>query len=99
MEPPNPPMRNLIVAYDFQVEVGAALGAGLAVERRVVVARHVIHRHVQHGQQVFQVGVGHVAAAEDELHILKMPVGCERVNSLQNLVTDSKNFHSSFILP
>ncbi len=85
-------------AHDFQIQIGSALGVGLR-RARVMVPRHIIHRHVQHGHEVFQVWVGHIPAAEDEFHILKMAVGSKRVNALHNLVAQRKNFHSPLILP
>lgn len=85
--PPKTADQKFFVTDDLQVQVKTAFGLGL---RRfgVVVARHIKHWHVQHGHQIFKVRVGKVAAAEDQFHIMEMPIGCECVHALDDLVAD-----------
>jgi len=94
--------QEFFVAHSFQIQVDSTFSVGLIeiqVKSRVVVARHVKHRHVQYRDQIFQIFIGHVTAANDEFHILKMTTGCEGVDTIDDLVANGKNFHSSFILP
>ena len=94
--------QKFFVPRQFEVQVGGAFGSSQLVARiifRVMVAWHVEHRNVQDSEQVFQVGIGEVAATEDQVHIFKVAAGCEGIDAVNHLVAYGKNFHGAFILP
>jgi len=53
--------QGVFVINSLQVQIDAAFGARAHIQRvilGVVVAWHVIERHVQHGDDIFKIGVG-----------------------------------------
>jgi len=67
------------------------------VLRHVVVAVDVEGGDVQHGDHVFQVGIGQVAAGEEQVHIPEPLPNVGAVDGLHDLVAEGQNFHSSYL--
>ena len=80
----------------FEVQVEAALCPRFRTAQvllGVVIPRHVKERYIQNRDQVFKIFVGHIAATQDQLYMLKLPAGCESIHPIKNLVADCQNFH------
>lgn len=87
--------------YQPQVHVGAAFGARHRVTfivLRIMVAGDVAEGNVQNGNKIFEIGIGQVAAPQNEINIFELSTGGEAVEAIYHLVTDSKDFHKE-ILP
>ena len=81
--------QKIFVAVNCQVQIGAAFGTGaliLDVVFGVVVAWYVVHWHVQHGDNILQIGVWQVAAPENQINILKVSAGYQRIHAVYHLV-------------
>ena len=64
-----------------------------------MISRNIEQWHVQYGNQIFQILIRQVPAAEDEVNILKMAAGRKRIDTIHNLITYCENFHDTCILP
>jgi hypothetical protein len=98
------PCNKQILGYaSFQVQVRAAFCKGifvLWVINRVMITGHVQERSAQYGYQIFQIGVGQITTAKDEIYARKMPIGGERIYAFNYLVTYSEYLdHNPCIVP
>ena len=94
--------QKLLVTDQFQVQVGTAFYVRqgvFGVVIRIMVARYVKQRDIQHGQQVFKVRVRQVSTAENQLDLTKVTAGTKIIKTVDHLVTDGKYFHSERIVP
>ena len=69
-------------ADQLQVQVRTTFHPGEMILRIVVgvmVAWHIKERNIQHGQQVFEVWIGQVSTAEDQLDLAKVTAGTKAV--------------------
>ena len=77
------------MAINCEVQIGAAFGSGSFISEVmfwVMVAWHVVHRHVQHGDDIFQISVWQVSTPEDEINVLEMAAGYQRIHAIYDLV-------------
>ena len=64
-----------------------------------MVAGNVQKWNIQHRDDVFKIGVGQVSTPDDQFDIVEMTVIAKTVESFNDFVADSKDFHSTCILP
>ena len=64
-----------------------------------MISGNVVQGFVQHGDQIFQVLIRQITAADDKFDILKMAAGNQPIDTVNNLVAYSQDFHNAFILP
>jgi hypothetical protein len=64
-----------------------------------VIARHIEQRDVQQGDEVFEVGIGQVAASDEQFDAAEVTVTGKAIEAFDNFVADCKNLHGEGILP
>lgn len=62
-----------------------------------MVARYVKEGNVQQGNEIFKIGIGQVAAAEDDFNIFEMSVCAKVVQAFDNFVADGEDFHKRIV--
>lgn len=60
----------------------------MKIEVRVMVAGYVEQGLVQYRNDVLQIGVGQIAAAKNQVNILKMAIGGQQVEAFHNVIAD-----------
>ena len=92
--------QKFVEACHLQIQVDTALHIRQLILRTIigiVISGHIQQGEVQNGQQIFEIGIRQVAAAQDQLHIIKMAATAKAVESLDNLIAHRKNFHSDVL--
>lgn len=62
----------------------------------VMVARYIEQGNVQHANDVFEVGVGQVAAPCDEFHLLELTARAQVIQTFDHFIADGEDFHKRY---
>jgi outer membrane protein assembly factor BamB/tRNA A-37 threonylcarbamoyl transferase component Bud32 len=94
--------QELFIPGQLQIQVGTAFHTRLGqawVVFRVMVPRDIIERDIQDCDKVFQVRIGQITTAQHQIHVLKMAIGCQGIDTVDCLVAHSEDLHSGCIVP